>query len=86
MSAVYKAYLWRYGKLETVAENIVAPDRDKALDRAVQALRHRTGKEDDPLLVQLTRYIYAHGPWPEGVTVQIVKEVDTPQGQQVVFG
>lgn len=85
MNAVYTVYVWRYGKLLHVAENIVASDCDSATKRGVYAIKSRAGMGTDPLLQQLSMHLnVANRPMPEGVQVQVRKRIEGPVTAGVV--
>jgi len=86
MTTVYDVYVWKCGKLEWTAHDIVASGDKQAAMRSVSALRSRPDLRTEPTLQALSRHLYGHGPCPENTVLQVVKKVDRPTQTCVVSG
>lgn len=86
MTSVYTGYLWKCGRLKWTARDIVAQSNEQAAKRVVHALRKRPGLGNDLTLRALNQHLHGHRECPEGVTLQVVKEVNKPKCDCVTFG
>ena len=84
-TSVYTGYVWKCGRLEWTARDIVAQSDEQAAKRTVSALRHRPGLGSDKTLTALNRHLHGYSECPAGVTLQVVNEATKPACDCVVF-
>lgn len=83
--SVYQVYVWKYGRLLHVAQNIVAENCREAARRAVSALRKREALQGDPVLLALMQHYYCAASFPAGVSIQVLKTVQAPDRDGLIY-